>query len=374
MNDIEKTEQGFKSLKALDAIRDASLAYHDFLIHSTEAEHARDYLVARGMTLTDIETFKVGYAPEGWHNISDMLDGFYQEEALILAGLVKESERTKDTYDAFRDRITFPIRDEIGIFVGIGARAIKDGQKPKYINSQQSGFFDKSRLLYNLDQASTYLDMAFANAIEIGCDPEREIIVFEGYTDVIAAGRHSVLNAVAQMGTALTSQNAAKLAENASETTFCLDRDLPGIKSAMRGIEQIFATLAQPSVIVNGGRVRKGTQLNHKVCVMVLPDGDADSTFRSDPEVWFKAHDNRMPFWEFLTRMTNHRAKCLPEARRKKVVSAYVMPFINMMPIKFERLQAIQYLAEQIDARTNVLTRIDTSRGIKEWRSIESDF
>lgn len=187
---------------------------------------ARDYLTARGLTDETIDAFEVGYAPDSWDALlRHMLAKGVREDDLVTLGLVVENERGR-RYDRFRDRVVFPIKDALGRVVGFSGRVLGDGT-PKYLNSPESEVFRKSELLYGLDRAR-------ATIRETG-----EVIVVEGYTDVMALHQAGMTNAVAALGATLTAEQADALERLEARTVYlAFDADEAGQRATLSGLDQ----------------------------------------------------------------------------------------------------------------------------------------
>ncbi|GAA5534923.1 DNA primase [Deinococcus aluminii] len=189
---------------------------------------ALDYLRRRGLTDQTIEAFELGYAPDGW-------DGLLRrartrnltERQLLEAGLLTENPESGRVYDRFRGRVMFPIRDHLGRLVGFGGRVLDDS-KPKYLNTPETDAFKKGELLYGLDKARA------------GLSSGAELIVVEGYMDVITMHQHGFTGAVASLGTALTAEHAALLERlGAQSIALMFDRDEAGLKATLSGLDQV---------------------------------------------------------------------------------------------------------------------------------------
>jgi len=168
----------------------------------------------------------LGVSPKGWNTLMGLLmkRGFKWEE-LLTAGLVVEKESSKfQGYDRFRERLMFPITDKNGNVVGFGARALKEGDEPKYLNSPDTPLFNKSRILYGL----------FENQREIRIS--NEALVVEGYMDVVGLFEGGVGNAVAPMGTALTPEHCRELKSLSSKLITVFDPDAAGISAWHRSM------------------------------------------------------------------------------------------------------------------------------------------
>ncbi|KEF33322.1 DNA primase [Deinococcus sp. RL] len=189
---------------------------------------ALSYLRSRGLTEDTIAAFELGYAPDTWDGLLKRARARnLTERQLLEAGLLTEHPDSGRVYDRFRGRVIFPIRDHLGRLVGFGGRVLDDS-KPKYLNTPETTAFRKGELLYGLDKAR--------GALREG----GELIVVEGYMDVIALHQHGFAGAVASLGTALTAEHAALL-ERLGVTSLALmfDRDEAGLKATLSGLDQV---------------------------------------------------------------------------------------------------------------------------------------
>ncbi len=179
-----------------------------------------DYLKARGLSGETAKRFGIGYAPDGWDALTNAITG--AEEDLIKTGMLirKDAQRS---YQRFRNRIMFPIRDRRGRVIGFGGRVL-DNQEPKYLNSPETPLFHKGSELYGLFEAR--------KAIQ---DVDM-VIVVEGYMDVVALAQHNIDNAVATLGTAANQQHSEILFKVVPNIVFCFDGDKAGRKAAWRAL------------------------------------------------------------------------------------------------------------------------------------------
>lgn len=193
----------------------AGVHYARVLWESAEATEARRYLADRGLGEEILQRFQVGYAPGSWdHLLRFARAAGFTDEELRTVGLTRESDGR--TSDYFRGRIIFPLRDARGRVIGFGARATREDQRPKYINTPEGPLYHKGRHLYGLD-------LARAHATRAG-----QVLVCEGYTDVLALHQAGVQTAVGLMGTALTDEQLGQLARLARRALLCLDGDRAG--------------------------------------------------------------------------------------------------------------------------------------------------
>ncbi|HTA15531.1 MAG TPA: DNA primase [Solirubrobacteraceae bacterium] len=197
--------------------------YERYLWESTEAARARDYLQKRGLGEEVLRAFRVGYAPSAWDRVLlASRHGGFSERELYETGLAQRSQENGRVYDRFRGRIMFPLADVRGRVLGFGARAMREEQKPKYLNTSDNDVYHKGRQLYGADLART-------SATKLG-----EVIVCEGYTDVIALHQAGFRNAVGLMGTALTEDQMGELGRLAQTVLLALDADSAGQEAMLK--------------------------------------------------------------------------------------------------------------------------------------------
>ena len=189
---------------------------------------ARDYLSQRGLNESTVRDFEVGYAPDRWDSlIQEATRTGISEEILEKSGLAKRSKEGTRLYDRFRGRVIFPIHDLSGKVIGFGGRVLEETEHaPKYLNSPETLVYKKSRALYGLYQSTAL------SRLEQG-----EVILVEGYTDVLALHQAGVTNVVACCGTALTSDQVRILRTFAEKLLLIYDADEAGARAALRAID-----------------------------------------------------------------------------------------------------------------------------------------
>ncbi|CEG58596.1 DNA primase [Legionella fallonii] len=187
-----------------------------------DGQVAIDYLRGRGLSGTIAKLYQLGFAPEGWHNLEKAYPRHQKE--LIATGMLIKTDDGK-IYDRYRNRIMFPIHDRHGRIIGFGGRVLDAEQKPKYLNSPETVIFQKSRELYGLHQILSQQKTV------------NNIIIVEGYMDVIALAQHGIFNAVATLGTATSTYHIQLLAKHTKQLIFCFDGDAAGRQAAWRGLE-----------------------------------------------------------------------------------------------------------------------------------------
>jgi len=245
--------------KIYDVLKQASHYFQTQLRQHPHASRAVHYLKSRGVTGAIAKKYGLGFASEAWdHLLTTLLISPIQVEDLISAGLVIRKEGGH-VYDRFRDRIMFPILDNRGRVVGFGGRVIDKGD-PKYLNSPETMVFNKGTLLYGLYEARA------------GNRTLSNLIVVEGYLDVVSLGQFGIHNVVATLGTSLTEKHLNTLFRYVSEIILCFDGDRAGREAAQRALK-----LCLP-VMKEGRRVR----------FALLPEGeDPDSFIRSQGQEAF---------------------------------------------------------------------------------------
>lgn len=230
--------------RALAALNWATKYFNHLLTQDPQYRFALKYLEKRGLSEKSISKFKIGVSPRGWNTLIGLMTkrGFKWEE-LLTAGLVVEKEGSKHQgYDRFRERLMFPITDKNGNVVGFGARALKEGDEPKYLNSPDTPLFNKSRILYGLHE----------NQREIRV--QNEALVVEGYMDVVGLFERGVCNAVAPMGTALTLEHCREIKSLTSKIITVFDPDAAGISAWHRSMPLFLeAGIFAKDVTLSGG-------------------------------------------------------------------------------------------------------------------------
>lgn len=225
----------------------AATFFQEQLNTSPDAAHGRDLLTKRGFDKSACQTFGVGYAPDSWDALTKHLRAAgYTIEELELAGLSKMGER--GPIDKFRNRLTWPIRDISGDVVGFGARKLasdEEDQGPKYLNTSETPIYKKSQVLYGLDMAKKEIAK------------KRQVVIVEGYTDVMAAHLAGITTAVATCGTAFGAEHIRIIRrllmdDDAfrGEVIFTFDGDAAGQKAAMRAFSEDQKFVTQTFVAV----------------------------------------------------------------------------------------------------------------------------
>ncbi|MEM6729712.1 MAG: DNA primase, partial [Pseudomonadota bacterium] len=210
----------------LSGVMEEAVKYFRLQLARGVGAAARDYLAGRGLSGAALERWEIGFAPEGWQNLWTHLRGKGVEpEKIIACGLAKASDKGREPYDVFRNRIMFPIRDARGRAIAFGGRAMDPSDNAKYLNSPETLLFDKSRTLFNHGPARE------------AAGKGQPLIVAEGYMDVIALSEAGFGASVAPLGTAVTESQLQLLWRMGDEPTLALDGDTAGLRAAMRVID-----------------------------------------------------------------------------------------------------------------------------------------
>jgi DNA primase len=276
-------------LSLLDATEAAAQVFEEEL-KGRAGEAARAYAEHRGLTEATIQEFRIGYAP-GTRDVlkAALIKKGFDESQLIEAGLLIKPDAGRAPYDRFRNRLVIPITDVKGRVIAFGARAL-DGGEPKYLNSPETRLFDKGSTVFNFARAR-------GDAFDKG-----ELIVVEGYLDVIALHQAGFKNVIATLGTAFTERQMDRLWQLAAEPVLCFDGDRAGEAAAARAIDRMLPVL------------REGRSFRFAF----LPEGlDPDDLVRSEgPRAFSECLKAARPLIDVLwLRETSSQAIDTPERR-----------------------------------------------------------
>lgn len=300
--------------------RDAATFYHRLLAAGTEGTEARRYMEERDLPPEIIKEFQIGFAPNEWDGLMKRaLKKGYTTDQLEAAGLAVPSERDgrKSYYDRFRNRIMFPICDQMGRVIGFSGRIMNKAEKSaKYVNSPETLLFHKSRVLFAFDKARKPIVEA------------RQAIVVEGQVDAIRCHQAGLRNVVASQGTALTESHARLIKRYADEVVLVLDADAAGVKAALASSEIFIAA-------------------ELSVRVVTLPEKeDPDSLIRkSGAEAITSLVADAPPALDFLIDCLGQQENMGTEAGRMRVVKA-VLNLISKCPSAARRDPMIHRAAD----------------------------
>lgn len=294
------------------------------------SQNARHYLNSRGLNQAVSDQYHIGFAPDAWSGLMDHIGRAKDTvEQLIDVGMVVKNDKGK-TYDRFRNRLMFPIRNKRGKVIAFGGRIIGDGQ-PKYLNSPETDIFSKGTELYGLYEAKQ------ANRTL------NRLIIVEGYMDVVALAQFGITYAVATLGTATTDFHLKELFKQTNEVIFCFDGDKAGRDAAWKALN-----ISLPHI--------RGDRL---VRFMFLPQGDdPDTRVRAiGKEAFEQDLDNSYSMSTYLLQsLVNNQS--LDSADSKSSFIGRLAPFLDKIshPIYFdmvleEAAQMLNLNAEQLAKR-----------------------
>ena len=317
-----RAEKPDKHKSLYDLLRAATTFFHDGLRRNPAAEAGRAFCRQRQISSELAARFELGYAPPAWDVLKQaMLQRGFAEELLIQGGLVVAHESQRRVYDRFRHRIVFPIHDRLGRPVAFGARALDesaDGNLPKYLNSPETPIFHKGQMLYGLHSARQAMRQ------------HGQVIIVEGYTDVLACHRQGVTNVVGTLGTALTDRHVRQLRGAVKEAVLVFDSDDAGGKAAERSIVLFLDA---------GIRVRIAT----------LPAAEDPDSFLQNrtAEEFLACVKNAVAFPDYLMARVQHDSDLHTPAGRGDFVER-IAPLLRKVDNEVERWGYLVSLAEKI--------------------------
>jgi DNA primase len=330
--------------KLLELHTAAAAYFHNLLTNSPEGATTRDYLANRQLTPATISTFQLGFAPDEWEACqSHFVERGYTPQELLAAGLAVERDDGSPGYDRFRNRLIIPIRDNRGQVIGFGARALAPDQLPKYLNSPQTALFDKSATLYGLD-------LARKNIRE-----SDQVVIVEGYMDVIQAYQRGATNVVAQMGTALTEEQLKRIAGLANKIVLALDADTAGNAATVRSLSVARQMLPKRMRATSTSRgIELEAHLIQEIYIAPLPQGkDPDDVLREGLEVWQALIDRAIPALDFYEQLILQQVN-LNTPQGKSFAVRELLPVYREIEDNIEREARVQQLARKLglDERT----------------------
>lgn len=263
-NNRSENERQLKKQSILEMNKVAARHYFSNLPNS---KVAMEYLTNRGIKENVIKSFGIGYSEDSWNSLYNLLkEKGYEDDLMIESGLVLESKKGT-LYDRFRNRIMFPIFDVMGKVIGFGGRVLDDSL-PKYLNSPETPVYNKGRNLYALNFSRK--------------NKSKQLIVVEGYMDVISLHQNGITNAVASLGTALTENQGRLLKKYCEEVIISYDADGAGQKATLRGLDVL-------------------SKLGCNVRVLQIPDGKDPDDFirRNGAREFGKLVDNALTLVDY---------------------------------------------------------------------------
>jgi len=317
----KKTRDAVQDDSRTETLRWAAKFFHGTLV-SEAGKTGFTYLTAeRGISEKTIKKFGLGYAPDAWDRLfTEAARAGIPLEHLSDLGLVTQNKQKNSWYDVFRSRVIFPVFSVGGQVAGFGGRTLlSDPQAPKYLNSQESGLFEKSKLLYGLNAAKNEIRRM------------ESAVLVEGYMDVLALHQAGISNTVASCGTSLTRYQAKILQRYTGRVLFMYDADSAGKKSMMTGIDTLLAEGITPFVVM-------------------LPSGeDPDSFVRREGRENFLqfAEHNMLPFLDFQIRFFSESGDFARPELKSKAIRAMIHT-IALIPDRIRQELYLQELSEKL--------------------------
>ena len=336
--EASKISQERKSLFEIN--HHAADFFHKCLKNSPSAQKAREYLNKRGLKEEIIDKFGLGYAPgSGKGMLEAAVNKGYSKAILEKAGLITFSEKRNAYCDLFFDRVIFPISDVQSRIIAFGGRVLGE-RLPKYLNSPETGVFYKGKILYALNLAKESIQK------------KNQIIILEGYTDVLTCHQFGVENSVATLGTALTRDHVSIISRYAEEVVIVYDADTAGVKATLRGLDLL---------IGSGLRVK----------VVALPQGtDPDDFLRSQGAEKFQREISQsLSLVDYRIKLVS-QATDLNTSEGKVAVVEEVLPTIARIKNLIEQKEEIKKLSRliSVDEETLLLELGRINRKTYQWQ------
>jgi len=310
-----KKQLSDKQQSQLDILSDLATRYHNLLTDYEGADQVRAYLESRGISSESIQQWQLGYAPKT--NIAPKLVQKYSAPDLLDLGIIYKNDHGQ-LRSRFYNRLMIPIHNPAGQVVGFGARKLDDGNTAKYINSHESTMFHKSHLLYGWHIARKQAQW------------QSQIVIVEGYMDVIQAHQSGYANVTAQMGTAMTEEQVSLIGNTNIDTIImCLDGDNAGKEAAQRAIDNLIAHVGKKDIRI-----------------VQLPDGqDPDTIIQSGQ--WEQVVSSAVPVIDYVIDTAVANLPTNPSLGQKHQIADEVIPKLYMLDDK-SKLWSIQQLASAI--------------------------
>ena len=334
-----------------DLLKDTCDYYYNNLLTLPEAKVALDYLNKRGITKEIIDEYKIGFSTKGYTDLQNKFKSKYTPVIFEKAGLTVPTEKG-ETVDRFRNRIMIPIRDEAGSVIAFGARAVLDGQNPKYLNSPDTILYNKSRILYGINVAKDKM-------IE-----DDYVVIMEGYFDVISAQAAGLKNAVASCGTALTVDHVRLIAKYSKSRKIYLsfDTDSAGLKATARStqvIKEAFSGLGNLKIFDQSYSTLNDDKYTCEIRVIAPFDSkDPDEYIREFGIEQYKKYIKKAPLlldFELNQVLKEYRNDFSPTDKLGLIKK--IMPLVEEIPNNIVQNEYIRLISDRINVDENALIR-----------------
>ena len=322
---MEETSGRKRTREDIDRFQVMDLAAQVYAKWLQGNSNAYQYVLSRGLLPEQIQQLGLGCSPDSWDSLyTALIQRGIPEEVQLELGLVIPRQKGNGYYDRFRNRIMFPIRNTLGRIIAFGGRALDPNEPAKYLNSNDTPLFNKSRVLYLLDRAKEWVK-------------ERGAVIVEGYMDAIALHSHGFQQAVATLGTALTKEHLTILRRYTQSFTLLYDGDTAGVNAAKRGVETFFES---------GFSARTA----------LLPEGmDPDDFVRKEGTEALQGLLDRAKdgFDFYLDEVVKKYDPSLPKG--KSAIVNEMIPLLSRIPEAFVRKDYIRLLAQRIGSEVPLL-------------------
>ncbi len=305
--------------------------FHNQLFNAQTAVPALDYLTKqRGLSDLTIKKWSLGYALDNWQALSAYLrQKGYHDEEIIQSGLVVVKTGGRDYYDRFRDRIIFPIEDYHGNVIGFTARAMKEEENAKYINTPQTLAYNKSEAIFGLFQAKAAIK------------EKDQVVIVEGNMDVISSHQAGVKNVVAVSGTAFTVEQIKLLQRLTNNFIFSFDADEAGIRAAERSIVAAWQAEANVKVLAINKELGK----------------DPDEIIKKDKKVWLDLIGQSKPAIDYFLDLYVDKTR-LGEVAYKKTAGAKLLNLVSQVANPIERDMYLKKIGEKLEVEESILREL----------------
>ncbi|MCD8377495.1 MAG: DNA primase [Candidatus Gastranaerophilales bacterium] len=330
------------------ACKMAARFYQKQLTLDKDSAKAAGYLKQRSINDSIIDIFSLGWAPNDYHKLYEHLKGSFSDEVLEKAGLIVQGKN--GWIDRFRNRIIIPIQNEDGEYVAFGARAVDEGQNPKYLNSADSLIYNKRKILFGLYTAK--------EAIK----EEDSVIIMEGYFDVISTQAHGIKNCVASCGTAFTQEHVKLLSRYTKSRRIYLsfDTDRAGVNATTKGGETIREVFTSLGNIKQFDESHVNTDKENYACeirVISPPEGkDPDEFVRSHGAEALREHIKNAPLLiDFELNNVLKRANFAKTPQDKAKITQDVIPILCEIHNKVIQGEYVKMAAAALDINESSL-------------------
>lgn len=333
----------------IKACSSAAEFFQHNLFASADGASSLQYLNNRGIDEKIIKRYSLGYSPKEPAQVYKSLKGQFSDEILEKAGLVLKTQ-SGDYIDRFRNRIIIPIHDENGDIVAFGARAVEEGQNPKYLNSSDSLIYNKSKLLYGLYFAKDAVKQSDS------------VIIMEGYFDVISAQAHGIENCVASCGTSLTPDHIKLISRYSKSRRIYLsfDTDSAGVKATSRGaeiIKEAFTGLGDVKQFDESYTSTNNDKYACEIRVVTPPEGkDPDEFIRnSGAEEYFKHMEHAPLLIDFQIDQVLKNKAAAKSPNEKMALVKDIIPLLSEIQNKIIRSEYVKMVASTLKIDENAL-------------------